>query len=119
MSSNTVRDAMNHRAFKAALLKVAAASRRLRRGREKHVRRIWPHGEAPLSAAAAPPAPDPVRIAVLAIEGLGRASMRASLIGIEVKVAVPDAATAEIFRAALSQTARTRPTDKLVRVVVD
>jgi hypothetical protein len=32
---------------------------------------------------------------------------------------VSDDATAQIFRAALSETIRTRPTDKLVRVVID
>jgi hypothetical protein len=63
--------------------------------------------------------PDPVKLAVLAMDSLGRASMRASFTGIEVKVAVPDDATAAIFRAALSETVRTRPTDRLVRVVVD
>ena len=45
--------------------------------------------------------------------------MRASFTGIEVKIAVPDHATAAIFRAALSETVRSRPTDRLVRVVVD
>jgi hypothetical protein len=63
--------------------------------------------------------PDPVRIAVLAMESLGRASMRASFTGVEVEVAVPDDATAAIFRAALLETARNRPTDRFVRVVVD
>ena len=53
------------------------------------------------------------------MESLGRASMRASFTGVEVKVAVPDDTTAAIFRAALSETTRTRPTDRLVRVVVD
>jgi hypothetical protein len=60
-----------------------------------------------------------VRIAVLAMESLGRASMRAAFTGVEVKVGVPDDATAAIFRAALSETARIRSTDELVRAVVD
>jgi hypothetical protein len=124
----TVRDAMQPHAFKAALSKVAAASRRLklrsRRRREKRVRPAWLPGAGKAAAAlhleiAAPAQPDPVRIAVLAMESLGRASMRASFTGTEVKVAVPDAATAAIFRAALSETTRNRPTDRLVRVVVD
>lgn len=53
------------------------------------------------------------------MENLGRASMRASFTGIAVEVTVPDAATAAIFRAALAETIRNRPTDRLVRVVVD
>jgi hypothetical protein len=125
MSSKTVREAMHQHAFKAALSKVAAASRRLRRDRQKRVRPLWLTIPAPAAAAPQPPAqldsarPDPVKIAVLAMESLGRASMRALFTGVEVRVAVPDDATAEIFRAALSETIRNRPTDRLVRVVVN
>jgi hypothetical protein len=118
MSSKPVREARRQHAFKAALSKVAAASRRLRRRREKRVRTGWLVGPAAV-AAPAPAQPDPVRIAVLALESVGRASMRASFTGTEVKVAVPDDATAAIFRAALAETTRTRPTDRLVRVIVD
>ena len=118
MSAKSVHEALHHHAFKAALFKVAAAGRKLRRSREKRGRRLWL--STPASAPAAlQPQPDPVRIAVLAMDTLGRASMRASFTGIEVRVAVPDDATAAIFRAALSETIRNRPTDKLVRVVVD
>lgn len=118
MSSKPIHEAVHQQPFKAALSKVAAASRRLRRRREKRVRPAWTLGQA-VVAAAELAQPDPVKIAVLAMESLGRASMRASFTGIEVKVAVPDAATAAIFRAALSETTRTRPTDRLVRIVVD
>lgn len=118
MSSKPGREAMHQHAFKAALSKVAAASRRLRRRREKRARPAWLPGHA-VVAQAESIQPDPVRIAVLAMESLGRASMRASFTGVEVKVAVPDDTTAAIFRAALSETVRNRPTDKLVRVVVD
>lgn len=117
MSSKPVREATHEHAFKAALSKVAAAGRRLRRGREKRGRRAWLPSEA--AAAVQSSQPDPVRIAVLAMESLGRASMRASFTGVEVEVAAPDDTTAAIFRAALSETVRNRPTDRLVRVVVD
>jgi hypothetical protein len=123
MSFKPVRNAMHQHAFKAALSKVAAASKRLRRRREKRARQAWFPDRAVVAApqpiSAAPAQPDPVKIAVLAMESLGRASMRASFTGIEVEVAVPDDATAAIFRAALSETVRNRPTDRLVRVVVD
>jgi hypothetical protein len=127
MNSEPVHAAARPHAFKAALSKVAAASRRLRRQREKPARSAWLHElvrRAPAMVHVAEPAqaalqPDPVKLAVLAMDSLGRASMRASFTGIEVKVAVPDDATAAIFRAALSETVRTRPTDRLVRVVVD
>jgi hypothetical protein len=118
MRLKPVRDAMHQHTFKTALSKVAAAGRRLRRRREKRARPAWLPGHK----VVVPPAPaqlDPVKLAVLAMECLGRASMRASFTGIEVKVAVPDDATAAIFRAALSETVRNRPTDRLVRVVVD
>jgi hypothetical protein len=119
MSSKNVHEAMHHHGFKAALSKVAAASRRLRRNREKRARNSWLPAMAGLNEAPTPAQPDPVKIAVLAMESLGRASMRAAFTGVEVKVAVPDDATAAIFRAALSETARNRSTDQLVRVMVD
>ena len=115
MSSKNVHEAMHHHAFKTALSKVAAAGKKLRRNRERRPRTNC----FTRPAAPAPAEPDPVKIAVLAMETLGRASMRAAFTGIEVKVAVPDDATAAIFRAALSETARNRSTDQLVRVVVD
>jgi len=118
MRFTPVRKAMQQQAFKTALSKVAAAGRRFRRRREKRARPAWLPGRN-IVASPAPAHPDPVKLAVLAMESLGRASMRASFTGIEVKVAVPDDATAAIFRAALSETVRNRPTDRLVRVVVD
>lgn len=127
MNSEPVRATSHQHAFKSALSKVAAAGRRLRRRRGKPARRAWLHEwvhRRPMVIPAAEsvqasPQPDPVKLAVLAMDSLGRASMRASFTGVEVKVAVPDDATAAIFRAALSETVRNRPTDRLVRVVVD
>jgi hypothetical protein len=63
--------------------------------------------------------PDPVSLAALAIERLGPAAVRAAAAGVEVCVAVPDEATAAVFRAALAVTAQRRRTDRLVRIVVD
>ena len=99
---------------------LASSSRRLRRGREKRGR---PVAGMPTAIPLAPnhsaaPASDSVRIAVLAMEGLGRASMRASFTGTEVEVMVPDARTAAVFEAALIETANRRPTDRLIRIVV-
>jgi hypothetical protein len=119
MGSRMVHEAMHRHSFKAALSKVAVASRRLRRGREKRPRPEFILDRPP--AAAPPPRPsqpDPVKIAVLAMEHVGRASMRACFTGTEINVAVPDDATAAILRAALSETARSRATDKLIRIVV-
>ena len=63
--------------------------------------------------------PDPVLLAVLAIDRVGPAAVRACASGVEVRVAAPDEATARVLRAALAQTALRRGTDRLVRIVVD
>jgi hypothetical protein len=63
--------------------------------------------------------PDPVALAVLAIDRLGPAAVRASASGVAVCVTAPDEATAAVFRAALDETARRRSTDRLIRIVVD
>ena len=71
---------------------------------------------SPAAAAAEPAAPDPVRVAVLAIEGVARASMRACFTGNSIDVAAPDEATAGVLRRALAESGRA--TDRLVRIVV-
>src|SRR5260370_14909844 len=97
---------------------MAGPTRRTRRGREKRLKHDF-QPIRPLTEPPAAPGPDLVRIAVLAMEDLGRASFRAAFTGKEVRVAVPDAVTAAIFRAAISETARTRSTDRLIRIVID
>jgi hypothetical protein len=62
--------------------------------------------------------PDPVLLAVLAIDRVGPAAVRACASGVEVRVAAPDEATATVLRAALTETARRRDTDRLIRIVV-
>ena len=93
--------------------------RRMRRGRDKRSRNDMPALNLFSEKLMPAPSPDPVQVAVLTLEYLSRATLRAAFTGKEVQVAAPDAATAAIFRAALSQTARTRTTDRLIRVVVD
>ena len=90
-------------------------NRPVRRGRERRLRQ---EGRV---AAEVPPtsSPDPVNLAVLAMEGLGRASVRACFTGTEVRVAAPDPETAAILQAAVDRTAAWRPTDRLIRVVVE
>ena len=63
--------------------------------------------------------PDPVSLAIFAIDRVGPAAVRACACGREVRVAAPDEATAAVFRAALAETARRRGTDRLIRIVVD
>jgi hypothetical protein len=62
--------------------------------------------------------PDPVFLAVLAIDRVGPAAVRACASGVEVRVAAPDEATAIVLRAALAETARRRDIDRLIRIVV-
>src|ERR1700746_4029994 len=63
--------------------------------------------------------PDPVLLAMLAIDRVGPAAVRACASGVEVCVTAPDEATARILRAAPAQTASGRGTDRLIRIVVD
>jgi hypothetical protein len=63
--------------------------------------------------------PDPVLLAIFAIDRVGPAAVRACASGVEVRVAAPDEATAAVFRAALAETGRRRATDQLIRIVVD
>jgi hypothetical protein len=63
--------------------------------------------------------PDPVSVAVFAIDRVGPAAVRACASGVEVRVAAADEATAAVIRAALAETARRRPTDRLIQVVID
>ena len=77
-------------------------------------RKILMHRFAP-----GPGTPDPVSLAIFAIDRVGPAAVRVCASGVEVRVAAPDEATAAIFRAALAQTGRRRATDQLIRIVVD
>ena len=58
-------------------------------------------------------------LAVFAIDHVGPAAVRACASGIEVQIAAEDEATAAVIRAALVETARHRPTDRLIRVVIE
>jgi hypothetical protein len=61
---------------------------------------------------------DPVALTVLAVNRLGLATFRTATSGKAATVSVPDARTAEIFRAALDEMQKNRRTDRLVDVVV-
>jgi hypothetical protein len=61
---------------------------------------------------------DPVELTVMAVNRLGIATFRTATSGKVSTVAVPDARTAEIFRAALLEMQKVRRTDRLVDVVV-
>ena len=114
------RYALDWRASNSNVAGVSVSRGRLRRAREKRGRAL--QTSSPALTVAQTPAlagPDPVQVAVLAMERLGRASMRACFTGAELCVAVPDAATAAIFEAAIAETARSRATDRLIRIVID
>lgn len=64
------------------------------------------------------PAIDPVALTMLAVNRLGPATLRTATNGKALTVTVPDARTADIFRAALDEMQKTRCTDRLVAVVV-
>jgi hypothetical protein len=64
------------------------------------------------------PQMDPVALTVLAVNRLGLATFRTATTGKAATIAVPDARTAEIFRAALREMQKNRRTDRLIDVVV-
>jgi hypothetical protein len=78
-------------------------------------------GSPPLASAFTPTAlaVDPVALTVLAVNRLGPATLRTVANGKPLTVAVPDARTGEIFRAALREMQKTRLTDRLIEIVVD
>ena len=122
--------AVTQRSFHATMSYLAALGRRMRRRREKRVKRrallqLLGSGQAASPGQTSSPRQssefslvDPVGVAVLAIDRVAGASMRASFSGTEVQIAAPDEMTACVLRAALAETARTRPTDRLIRIVV-
>jgi hypothetical protein len=114
------RDVAYQRSWQATSLQAPQGDWRMRRGREKR-RRQEPVSPVAMTEPSLPQInhPDPVKIAVLAMDSVARASMRACFDGIEIKVVVPDEAIAAVFREALNQTGRARPTDRLIRIVVD
>ena len=103
----------------------AATLARLRHPKSPgNTRRRGDSRKFPLFARFAPagPAaggPDPVSVAVFAIDQVGPAAVRACASGVEVRIAAADEATAKVIRAALAETARRRPTDRLIQVVID
>src|SRR5215469_8890940 len=71
-----------------------------------------------LAQPAPQPSLDPVALTMLAVNRLAPATLRTSTHGRALTVAVPDARTAEIFRAALAEMQKARSTDRLVDIVI-
>jgi hypothetical protein len=61
---------------------------------------------------------DQAALVALALMRLSPACARVAVTGLPHVVTVPDAYTAEVFRAAIAQSAKERPSDRLVRIVV-
>lgn len=62
---------------------------------------------------------DPIVLSALALEVLGPATMRAAVEGRTVTVTVEDAELAEQLRAVLRETAKRRPTDRMIQILDD
>ena len=102
--------------FAAALARLrhkAGSNRRSRRHALQQMPRLQQLAPQPVAA------PDPVSVAIFAIDRVGPAAVRACASGVEVRVTAPDEAIAAVLRAALVETARRRATDRLIRIVVD
>jgi hypothetical protein len=116
MAKKATRPGARKNVFKATLTRFANKRGSRDRARFGDWRKILMHGFAPGREIKTP---DPVSLAIFAIDRVGPAAVRACASGVEVRVAAPDEATAAVFRAALAQTARRRATDQLIRIVVD
>jgi hypothetical protein len=116
MAKNATPPGARKNVFKATLTRFA--TQRGSRGRRRFGgwRKILMHRFGPKPEMETP---DPISLAIFAIDRVGPAAVRACASGLEVRVAAPDEATAAVFRAALAQTARRRTTDQLIRIVVD
>jgi hypothetical protein len=116
MAKKATRPGARKNVIKATLTRFA--NKRGSRGRARFGgwRKILMHRLAPGPEMERP---DPVSLAIFAIDRVGPAAVRACASGVEVRVSAPDEATAAVFRAALAQTARRRATDQLIRIVVD
>lgn len=114
MAKKATRPGSRENVFKATFTRFV--NKRGSRGRARFGdwRKILMHRFAPGSET-----PNPVSLAIFAIDRVGPAAVRACASGVEVRVAAPDEATAAVFRAALAETARRRATDQLIRIVVD
>jgi hypothetical protein len=117
MANRATRPLAQRNVFAATLARFMDAHR------SSHGRRPNARTKSPLFARLAVDRPvvipDPVSVAVFAIDQVGPAAVRACASGVEVCVAAADEATAAVIRAALVETARRRPTDRLIRVVID
>lgn len=116
MAKKATRPGARINGFKATLTRFANKRRSRGGARIGDWRKILMHRFAP---GLEMETPDPVSLAIFAIDRVGPAAVRACASGVEVRVAAPDEATAAVFRAALAQTARRRATDQLIRIVVD
>ena len=103
-----------HQKFQAAMKHGLMTFIEATKPRRKPYLRLVP----PPVALPQPPQLDPVELTVMAVNRLGLATLRTSTSGKVSTVAVPDARTAEIFRAALQQMQKSRRTDRLIDVVV-
>ncbi|HEY1503681.1 MAG TPA: hypothetical protein VGF92_05240 [Stellaceae bacterium] len=103
-------------AMKNGLMNFISATKASKPRRRPH---LWlvPPASKPLPAPQVAQI-DPVALTVLAVNRLGLATFRSSTSGKVATVSVPDARTAEIFRAALREMEKIRRTDRLVDVVV-
>ena len=62
--------------------------------------------------------PDKAALVAMALIRLSPACARVAVTGLPHTITVPDAHTAEVFRAAIAESAKQRASDRLVRIVV-
>ena len=117
MAAKRTKPARMRRNVFAATLARFVNAKRLRHGRRPGTSTTFPLF-ARFAAREPRESPDPVSVAVFAIDQVGPAAVRACASGVEVRIAAVDEATATVICAALLETSRRRPTDRLIRVVI-
>ncbi len=117
MAMNVIQSQARQNVFEATFARFVGKRRSRSRPRLAGLRKMpLLHRFAPRKRIRSP---DPVSLAIFAIDRVGPAAVRACASGVAVCIAAPDEATAAVFRAALAETARRRGTDRLIRIVVD
>lgn len=109
--------------MKTAFAKVLLAAKARGTAKEKAQQALAAFSEFNFMDAYGRPAPvedvpDKAALVALALMRLSPACARVAVTGLPHTITVPDAYTAEVFRAAIVESAKQRASDRLVRIVV-
>lgn len=109
--------------MKSAFAKVLLAAKARGTAKEKAQQALAAFSEFGFMDAYERPTPvqdveDKAALVAMALMRLSPACVRVAVTGLPATITVPDAHTAEVFRAAIAESAKQRASDRLVRIVV-